>query len=50
MYRFLSYGINEKNYHAVKSLHQNTMSSVTLNEYISQLFPITSGVKQGDNL
>ena len=50
MYRLLTYGINGKIYNAIKSLYQHTMSSVRLNEYMSEWFPVTSGVKQGDNL
>ena len=50
LYRLLTYGINGKIYNAIKSLYQNTMSSVRLNEYMSAWFPVTSDVKQGDNL
>ena len=50
MYRLLTYGINGKIYNAIKSLYQHTMSSARLNEYMSEWFPVTSGVKQGDNL
>ena len=50
MYRLLTYGINGKIYNAIKSLYQHTMSSVHLNEYMSEWFPGTSSVKQGDNL
>ena len=50
MYRLLTYGINGNIYNAIKSLYQHTMPSVHLNEYMSEWFPVTSGVKQGDNL
>ena len=50
MYKLLTYGINGKIYNAIKSLYQHSMSSVRLNEYMSEWFPVTSGVKQGDNL
>ena len=50
MYRLLTYGIIGKIYNAIKSLYQHTMSSVHLNEYMSEWFLVTSGVKQGDRL
>ena len=40
----------KKIYNAIKSLYQHTMSSVRLNKYMLEWFPVTSGVKQDDNL
>ena len=50
MYRLLSYGINGKIYKAIHSLYNKTVSCVRLNHNVTDWFPLTSGVKQGDNL
>ena len=50
MYRLLSYGINGKIYKAIQSLYNKTVSCVHLNQNVTDWFPMTSGVKQGDNI
>ena len=50
MYRLLSYGINGKIYKAIHSLYNKTVSCEHLNQNVTDWFPVTSGVKQGDNL
>ena len=50
MYRLLTYGITGKIYRAIQSLYNNITSCVCVNNYLTNVFPVTSGVKQGDTL
>ena len=50
MYCLLTYGITGKIYRAIQSLYNNTTSCVRVNNYLTNVFPVTSGVKQGDTL
>ena len=50
MSQLLSYGINGKIYKAIHSLYNKIVSCVRLNQNITDWFPVTSGVKQGNNL
>ena len=49
-YRLLSYNIDGKIFKAIKSLYKDTVSTVKINEYITEYFDVLYGVKQGDNL
>jgi hypothetical protein len=46
-YKLHKYGINGKISNAVKSVYDNTASPVRVNNYLTSLFPILCGVKQG---
>ena len=50
MYRLLTYGITGKIYRAMQSLYNNTASCVRVNNSLTNVCPVTSGVKQGDTL
>ena len=50
MYWLLSYGINGKIYKAIHSIYNQTVSCVHLNQNVTDWFPVTLGVKKGDNL
>ena len=49
-YRLLSYNIDGKIFKAIKSLYNDTVSTVKINDYITGYFDVLYGVKQGDNL
>ena len=49
-YRLLSYNIDGKIFKAIKSLYKDTVSTVKINDYITEYFDVLYGVKQGDNL
>ena len=49
-YRLLSYNIDGKIFKVIKSLYKNTVSTVKINDYITEYFDVLYGVKQGDNL
>ena len=50
LYKLLVNKIDGKFYNSVKVMYTNTEASVKLNGSLSNWFPCTSGVKQGDNL
>ncbi len=50
MYKLLINDIDGKIYHSVKNMYTNTSSAIRLNEHITDWFPCTSGVRQGDVL
>ena len=49
-YRLLTCGITGKIYKAIKSLYNNTLSCVRVNNWMTGWFSVNSGVKQGDYL
>ena len=49
-YRLLSYKIDGKIFNAIKSLYKDTVSTVKINDYITEYFDVLYGVKQGANL
>ena len=49
-YRLLSYNIDGKIFKAIKSLYKDTVSTVKINDYITEYFAVLYGFKQGDNL
>ena len=50
IYRLLSYNIDGKLCNAIKSLYKDTVSTVKINDYITEYFDVLHGVKQGGNL
>ena len=50
MYRLLTYGITGKIYRSIQSVYNSTTYCVCGNYYLTNVFPVTSGVKQGDIL
>ena len=49
-YRLLSYNIDGKIFKAIKSLYKDTVSTVKINDYITEYLDVLHSVKQGDNL
>ena len=49
-YRLLSYNIDGKIFKAINSLYKDTVSTVKINNCITEYFDVLHGVKQGDNL
>ena len=50
MYCLPTDGITGKIYMAIQYLYNNITSCVRVNNYLMNVFPVTSGVKQGDTL
>jgi len=50
LYKLLRNGINGKFYNSIKSMYQNNSSCIKLNGILTPWFPVTSGVRQGDNI
>ena len=49
-YKLLSYNIDGNMYKCIKALYSNPMSGVKLNNYFTDWFNTSSGVRQGDSL
>ena len=49
LYKFLSNGIDGKFYNSVKSILSDTSACVKLNGRLTDWFPVSSGVRQGDS-
>ena len=49
-YTLLKKGLNYRLYHCVKSIYENSMASIKVNQYYTDWFYIESGVRQGDPL
>ena len=49
-YKILDVGINGPIYRDIKHMYTDTLSAVKLNNYVTEWFQTTSGVKQGDTL
>ena len=49
-YKLTNIGIEGDLYHAIKQIYQSPKSSVQLCNKLSQWFPVTAGVRQGDSL
>ncbi len=49
-YRLLQYNIDGKMYKAVKSLYNDCYTCIRINNHYTDWFPVTTGVKQGDNI
>ena len=49
LYKLLSSGINGKFYNSVKSMLSDTSACVKLNGMLTDWFPVSSGVRQGDS-
>ena len=49
-YRLLSNNIDGKIFKAIKGLYKDTVSTVKINDYITEYLDVLHGVKQGDNL
>ena len=49
LYKLLSSGINGKFYNSVESMLSNTSACVKLNGMLTDWFPVSSGVRQGDS-
>ena len=49
LYKLLSSGINGKFYNSVKSMLSDTSACVKLNGILTDWFPVSSGVRQGDS-
>lgn len=50
LYKLLKYNIDGNMYFAIKQLYSNTKSCVQLNQFRTEWFETTSGVRQGDTL
>ena len=50
MFRLLSYNIDGKMFSAIRNLYHETQSCIKLNDKYTDMFNVTCGVKQGDNL
>ena len=48
--RLLQYGVDGKFYRTIKTLYRNNVSCVKINDCNTDLFKISSGVRQGDTL
>ena len=46
IYRLLSYNIDGKIFKAIKSLYKDTVSTVKINDYVTEYFDVLHGVKQ----
>ena len=49
-YKLLLYNIDGHLYHSIKSLYSHPVSSIKLNNYLTEWFYTESGVRQGDSL
>ena len=50
LYQLVSYNIDGKIFKAIKSLYKDTVSTVKMNDNITEYFDVLHGVKQDDNL
>ena len=50
LYKLLSYNIDGKIYKCIKAMYSNPISSIKLNDYLTDWFHTDSGVRQGDSL